>query len=197
MTLRIEIRTSRMKAAVVPGDGQRHEQQEDRRDQAADVRDEPTEEDDDRQRQQRAAPQQDHRKSPRPRPVEGGDDRGPAQVATDPLEGDVAGRRDRLAAPRVGRRHHPDPRLVAVHHEEEGQERRQDRDRRDGPDVPAIAGDVRSTATPGGPASRWSIGVADLGRDVAGRPGASLSVATPALMRRRRLLRCTGGRRSR
>ena len=110
------------------------DQEDDRRHQPADVRDEPAKEDDDRERAGQGHAKEDQEESLRGT-VERGDDGGPAQVSADPLEGDVAARRDRVPTPRVRRREHPDPRLVAVHHEEERQERAQDRDRREGADV--------------------------------------------------------------
>ena len=134
MTFRIAIRTSRIRAAVVPCDGEGDDQQDDRRHQPADVRDEPPEEHDDRERAGQGHTEEDQEESFRGA-VERGDHRGPTQVAADPLEGDMSTGRDLVAAPGVGRRERPDPRLVAVHHEEEGQERAQDRDGRDSADV--------------------------------------------------------------
>ena len=110
------------------------DQQDDRRHQAADVRDEPPEEHDDRERAGQGHTEEDQEESFRGA-VERGDHRGPTQVAADPLEGDMTTGRDLVAAPGVGRRERPDPRLVAVHHEEEGQERAQDRDGRDSADI--------------------------------------------------------------
>ena len=118
------------------------DQQQDGRHEAADVWDETAEEDDDREWTGQRHTQEDQEQSLRDG-VDHRDDGRPAKVAADPLEGDVSTRRDLLATPRVRRRQCPDPGLVTIHHEEEGQEGRKDRDPNDGPDIGRDRGDGR------------------------------------------------------
>ena len=107
---------------------QRHEDEDGRGDEPADIGDEPTDEDHDGQRRRKRNAEQGQVDEVTDR-LDRGEHRHATQVASNPLERVVAGRSDPLARPAGGRLECPTPCLVAVLQEEERQEQREEPDR--------------------------------------------------------------------
>ena len=107
---------------------QRHEDEDGRGDEPADVRDEPADEDHDGQRSGKRHPEQGEEDEVAD-PLDRGQHPHATQVASDPLERVVAGRSDSLARLAGRRLECPTPCLVAVLQEEERQEQREEPDR--------------------------------------------------------------------
>ena len=107
---------------------QRHEDEDGRGDEPADVGDEPTDEDHDGERRRKRNPEQGQIDEVTER-LDRGKHRHATQVASDPLERVVAGRSDPLPRPAGRRLECPTPCLVAVLQEEERQEQREEPDR--------------------------------------------------------------------
>ena len=93
--------------------GERHGQQDERREHPADVGDEAGEEDEDRQRPGQGHAEDDEEEEVADRVAAGDDGRTP-EVAADPLQGVIAGRQDLFAAPVGDDLESPCPGLVAV-----------------------------------------------------------------------------------
>ena len=107
---------------------QRHEDEDGRGDEPADIRDEPADEDHDGQRSRKRNAEQGQVDEVTD-PLDRGQHRHATQVASDPLERVVAGRSDPLARLAGRRLECPTPCLVAVLQEEERQEQREEPDR--------------------------------------------------------------------
>ena len=111
-----------------PTAGKGQEDEGERRQEVANIRDEAGEEDEDRERA-RERHAEDQQEDEVGQGIHGGVDRRPAQVAADLEERVVPGLFERRAAPLARRPEDPRPGLVTVHEQEEEREQRQHADR--------------------------------------------------------------------